>query len=99
MLKDLKDAPPIHEYLSQWQSLLLDYKEQGSQSCLQWEVLAHAMSGQEDIIKRELVDELEKQGKDMDAVDEYNTSSPNDAVVKTETFLDLLQAYVEALCD
>ena len=62
-------------------------------------MLAQAISGNEDIIKRELVDDLEKQGKDMDSVDEYNTSSPTDSIVKTESFLDLLQAYVEALCE
>lgn len=34
LLKDLKDTPPIHEYLSRWQSALRDYHDQGGQSCL-----------------------------------------------------------------
>lgn len=62
-------------------------------------MLSHALSGQDDLIKRELVDELEKTGKDMDAVDEYNTSPGSEALIKTESFLDLIQSYVEALCD
>lgn len=52
--------------------MLRDYQEQGGQSCLQWDVLTAAISGSDDVVKRELIEELEKEGRDMDSVDEYN---------------------------
>ena len=92
-----KDILPIHEYLARWQGVIRDYNEQGAQSCLQWEVFTAAISGCEEFLKRELIEELEKQGRDMDSVDEYNAEST--VFIKSDTFLDIIGRYVEGLVE